>query len=72
MDALEVFDARRVAGRILGLGDMVALVEKAAAELDAEKAKKMAEKMRKGNFDLDDLADSWRWRGWAIWAACSA
>jgi signal recognition particle subunit SRP54 len=57
IDALEVFDARRVAGRILGQGDVVALVEKAAAELDEAKAEKMARRLAKGQFDLNDLAD---------------
>src|SRR6201997_495389 len=57
IDALDVFDARRVAGRILGQGDIVALVEKASAELDQAKAEKMARKLAKGQFDLDDLAD---------------
>ena len=56
VDALEVFDARRVAGRILGQGDIVALVEKASEELDQAKAEKMARKLAKGQFDLDDLA----------------
>ena len=56
VDALEVFDARRVAGRILGQGDIVALVEKASEELDQVKAEKMARKLAKGQFDLDDLA----------------
>jgi signal recognition particle subunit SRP54 len=55
MDALEDFDPRRVAGRILGMGDVVALVEKAAENIDAEKAMAAAERMRKGNFDLEDL-----------------
>ena len=57
MDALEEFDASRVAGRILGMGDIVALVEKAAANIDAEKAARTAEKMRKGQFDLADMRD---------------
>ena len=56
VDALDVFDARRVAGRILGQGDIVALVEKAAQDLDQAKAEKMARKLAKGQFDLDDLA----------------
>lgn len=56
IDALEAFDAARVAGRILGQGDIVALVEKAAEELDQAKAEKMARKLAKGQFDLDDLA----------------
>ncbi|HVY21455.1 MAG TPA: signal recognition particle protein, partial [Bauldia sp.] len=57
LDALEDFDPARVAGRILGMGDIVGLVEKATANLDMAKAAKAAEKMRKGVFDLDDLAD---------------
>ncbi|MBX3508389.1 MAG: signal recognition particle protein [Parvibaculum sp.] len=60
MDALEDFRADRVAGRILGMGDIVSLVEKAAETIDAEKAEKMAAKLRKGQFDLDDLADQLR------------
>lgn len=55
-DALDVFDARRVAGRILGQGDIVALVEKASQELDQAKAEQMARKLAKGQFDLNDLA----------------
>jgi signal recognition particle subunit SRP54 len=57
MDALEVFDPARIAGRILGMGDIVALVEKAAANIDAEKAARTAERMRKGAFDLTDLRE---------------
>jgi signal recognition particle subunit SRP54 len=60
VDALDVFDARRIAGRILGQGDIVALVEKASQELDAAKTAAMAKKMAKGQFDLDDLADQLR------------
>jgi len=56
-DALEDFDPGRIAGRILGMGDIVALVEKAAQEIDMKKAADMAAKMKKGQFDLDDLAD---------------
>ncbi|MGQ0671637.1 MAG: signal recognition particle protein [Hyphomicrobium sp.] len=56
-DALEDFDPKRIAGRILGMGDIVGLVEKAAQSIDLEKAKSIAEKMRKGDFDLDDLAE---------------
>ena len=55
VDALDVFDARRVAGRILGQGDIVALVEKASQELDQSKAEAMARKLAKGQFDLNDL-----------------
>jgi signal recognition particle subunit SRP54 len=57
LDGLEDFDPERIAGRILGMGDIVGLVEKAAQTLDAEKAAKAAERMRKGVFDLDDLAE---------------
>ena len=57
IDALDVFDARRVAGRILGQGDVVALVEKAAADFDQAKAEIMARKLAKGQFDLDDMAE---------------
>ncbi len=56
-DALEDFYPSRIAGRILGMGDVVSLVEKAAAHIDAEKAARVAEKMRKGKFDLADLRD---------------
>lgn len=57
LDGLDVFDARRVAGRILGQGDVVALVEKAAADFDQAKAEAMAKKLAKGQFDLDMMAD---------------
>ncbi|HVV80234.1 MAG TPA: signal recognition particle protein, partial [Pseudolabrys sp.] len=57
LDALEEFDPARIAGRILGMGDIVALVEKAAANIDAEKAMRAAEKMRKGQFDLADMRE---------------
>ncbi len=57
IDALDVFDAQRVAGRILGHGDVVALVERAAADFDRAKAETTARKLAKGQFDLDDLAD---------------
>jgi signal recognition particle subunit SRP54 len=56
-DALEDFDPKRIAGRILGMGDIVALVEKAAQTIDVEKAQAIALKMRKGQFDLDDMAE---------------
>ncbi|MBP0649849.1 signal recognition particle protein, partial [Mycobacterium tuberculosis] len=59
-DALEDFDPRRVAGRILGMGDIVGLVEKAAAEIDMKKAAEAARKLAKGQFDLDDLAGQLR------------
>jgi signal recognition particle subunit SRP54 len=54
-DGLEVFDARRVAGRILGQGDIVGLVEKAVENVDREAAEKAAKKLAKGQFDLEDL-----------------
>ena len=56
LDALETFHPDRIAGRILGMGDVVSLVEKAAETIDQEEAAKLAAKMEKGNFDLDDLA----------------
>ena len=56
-DALEDFHPQRIAGRILGMGDVVSLVEKAAQTLDMEKAQAIAQKMRKGAFDLEDLSD---------------
>lgn len=55
MDALEDFHPERVASRILGMGDVVSLVEKAAETIEKEDAEKMAKKMAKGEFDLDDL-----------------
>jgi signal recognition particle subunit SRP54 len=57
IDGLDAFDARRVAGRILGQGDVVALVEKAAQDLDVAKAEAMAKKLAKGQFDLDMMAE---------------
>ncbi|WP_417433505.1 signal recognition particle protein [Hoeflea sp.] len=60
MDALEEFHPRRVADRILGMGDIVSLVEKAAENFDADKAQAMAARMKSGKFDLNDLADQLR------------
>ncbi|MCC6891067.1 MAG: signal recognition particle protein [Hyphomicrobiales bacterium] len=57
MDAIEDFHPSRIADRILGMGDIVSLVEKAAATIDAEKAARAAERMRKGQFDLNDLRE---------------
>jgi signal recognition particle subunit SRP54 len=57
MGELEEFHPRRIADRILGMGDIVSLVEKAAENIDAEKAAAMAKKMQSGKFDLNDLAD---------------
>ncbi|MBU6269632.1 MAG: signal recognition particle protein [Sphingomonadales bacterium] len=55
LDAIEPFHPGRVAGRILGMGDVVSLVEKAAAAVDAEEADKLAQRMAKGQFDMNDL-----------------
>ncbi len=56
MDALEDFYPKRIADRILGMGDIVTLVEKASESIDAEQAQAMAAKMQKGLFDMDDLS----------------
>ena len=56
IDALEAFHPDRIAGRILGMGDVVSLVERAAETADRDEAERLAAKMQKGNFDLDDLA----------------
>jgi signal recognition particle subunit SRP54 len=55
MDALEDFHPSRIADRILGMGDIVSLVERAAEHVSAEDAAKMAKKLKKGSFDLEDL-----------------
>ncbi len=55
LDAIEPFHPGRVASRILGMGDVVSLVEKAAAVVDREDADRLAERMMKGQFDLNDL-----------------
>ncbi|MGE3833038.1 MAG: signal recognition particle protein, partial [Parvibaculaceae bacterium] len=57
LDGLEDFHPQRIAGRILGMGDVVSLVEKAAQNIDADKARKIAERMKKGAFDLEDLSE---------------
>ena len=56
IDALEAFHPDRMASRILGMGDVVSLVERVAETVDQEEAEKLAAKMQKGSFDLDDLA----------------
>jgi signal recognition particle subunit SRP54 len=56
LDALEDFHPDRIANRILGMGDIVSLVEKAAEQLDQAEAEKLAKKMQKGTFDLEDYA----------------
>jgi signal recognition particle subunit SRP54 len=60
MDALDVFHPDRIAGRILGMGDIVGLVEKAAETVEKEEAEKLARKVQKGEFDLDDMASQLR------------
>ena len=57
LDALEVFNAPRLASRLLDMGDVVTLVEKAVENVDREKAEKLAKKMKKGELDFNDLAD---------------
>ncbi len=57
IDALEDFYPDRIAGRILGMGDVVGLVEKAMETVEVDKAQKMAERMKKGAFDLNDLSE---------------
>jgi signal recognition particle subunit SRP54 len=56
IDALEEFHPERVAGRILGLGDIVGLVEKASETIDQDEAEKLAKKMMRGQFTLEDYA----------------
>ncbi len=57
LDALEDFHPDRIAGRILGMGDIVSLVERAAETIDQQEAEKLAAKMQKGQFDLADYAN---------------
>ena len=60
LDGLEVFDPSRVAGRILGMGDVVGLVEKARDAVDEETAVRLAERMRRAEFTLEDFLDQLR------------
>ena len=60
LDAIEAFHPDRIASRILGMGDVVSLVEKAQATIDEEEAEKLARKIKKGGFDLDDLASQFK------------
>ena len=60
LDALEDFHADRIAGRILGMGDIVSLVEKAIETTEQDEAEKLARKMEKGQFDLSDMATQLR------------
>jgi signal recognition particle subunit SRP54 len=55
VDALDVFDPQRIAGRILGMGDVVSLVEKAITTIEQDKAEKLAARMAEGKFDLNDM-----------------
>ncbi len=59
-DALEPFHPDRIAGRILGMGDVVSLVERAAEAIEAEDAQRMAEKFNEGKFDFNDLLSQFR------------
>ena len=60
LDALETFQPSRVAGRILGMGDVVSIVERAAAAIEEEEAERMAARMAKGQFDMNDLRQQLR------------
>ena len=60
IDALEPFHPDRIAGRILGMGDVVSLVEKAAETIERDEAEKLAAKLQKGTFDLEDMASQFR------------
>ena len=60
LDALEPFYPDRMASRILGMGDVLTLIEKAQTEVDAKEAEKMAEKLKANSFDLNDLLDQMR------------
>ena len=60
LDQMEEFHADRIANRILGMGDVVSLVEKASETIDQDKAEKIAKKMVKGQFDLNDLLEQLR------------
>ena len=71
MDALEEFRPEQVAGRILGMGDIVALVEKAQETLEAEAAERMMKRFQKGQFNMNDLKAPARSRC-RRWAACRA
>jgi signal recognition particle subunit SRP54 len=60
LDAIEEFHPDRMAGRILGMGDVLTLIEKAERNYDAKQAAQMEEKMRQGSFDLDDFLNQMR------------
>ena len=69
LDALEEFHPDRIAGRILGMGDIVALVEKAQETIEAEQAERMVKRFQKGQFNMNDLQEPARSRC-RRWAAC--
>ncbi|MEO3433388.1 signal recognition particle protein [Inquilinus sp. CAU 1745] len=60
VDAMEPFHPDRIANRILGMGDVVSLVERAAETIERDEAEKLAAKIQKGGFDLDDMASQFR------------
>ncbi|MEM6682557.1 MAG: signal recognition particle protein [Pseudomonadota bacterium] len=60
LDELEEFHPKRIAGRILGMGDVVSLVEKASETLEAEEAEKLAKRLKKGTFDFNDMLTQFR------------
>ncbi|MBX9634859.1 MAG: signal recognition particle protein [Magnetospirillum sp.] len=60
LDALEVFHPDRIAGRILGMGDVVSLVEKAMEHVDQDEAEKLAKRIEKGKFDLNDMLSQFK------------
>ena len=60
LDEIEAFHPDRIASRILGMGDVVSLVEKAAESIDDREAEKLAKKVQKGQFDMNDLLDQLR------------
>lgn len=61
LDQLEIFHPERMAGRILGMGDVVSLIEKATESVEEEEAMKMAEKMQKGKYDYNDFMKQIKW-----------
>ncbi len=60
LDALEVFHPDRIAGRILGMGDVVSLVEKAMETIEQDEAEKLAKRIEKGKFDLNDMLSQFK------------
>ena len=60
LDDLEVFHPARMASRILGMGDMLSLIEKAEAQFDEKEAEKLAEKMKQNSFDMNDMLEQFK------------